>query len=87
MSKNVEYHDDCPVCKKTIQRVQDKEKKHLLYYCKNCKQKYRIDVIHQSQEIKCPHCNKVIRLSQEQVSQLYMKTVFNFHERKVKING
>lgn len=85
MSKDVEFHDDCPVCKTTMQRVKDKDRKHLLYYCKKCKQKYRIDVIHPMQEIECPHCNKIIKLSAEQLSQLHSNTVFNFYSRKVKI--
>jgi transcription elongation factor Elf1 len=85
MSKNVEFHDDCPVCNTTMRRTKDKDRKHLLYYCKKCKQNYRIDVIHPMQEIECPHCDKVIKLSAKQLSQLHSNTVFNFYSRKVKI--
>ena len=85
-NKEFEYHDTCPQCKTTMKRVMDKDRKHLLYYCVKCKQKYRIDVIHQSQEIECPHCKKIIRLTKENISVLHSNTVFNFYARKVKIN-
>ena len=85
MEKKIEFHDDCPVCKTTMQRVKDKDRKYLLYYCKKCKQKYRIDVIHPMQDIECPHCEKIIKLSKEQISQLHSNIVFNFYSRKVKI--
>lgn len=83
--KKIEFHDDCPQCKSPMKRIMDKDRKHLLYYCRKCKQNYRIDVIHPMQEIECPHCKKIIKLSAEQLSQLHSNTVFNFYSRKVKI--
>lgn len=79
----IEYHDTCPKCKKQMTKVNGT--KHLVYLCKNCKQKYRIDVVHPSQEVICPHCNEVVRLDRETTSNLHFNSVFRFYTRKVKI--
>ena len=79
----IEYHDDCPKCKTTMKGIKDNN--NLVYYCKKCNQKYRIDVIHKSQDIECPHCEKKIRLTHKNISDLHMNTVFNYYSRKVKI--
>jgi len=83
--KQIEYHNDCPQCKSKMKRIMDKDRKHLKYYCKKCKQKYRIDVIHPSQEIECPHCNNIIKFGKKQISQLHSNNLFNYYSRKVKI--
>ena len=85
MAKDVGFHDSCPVCKKRMKQIHDKKRKHLFYYCKKCKQKYRIDVIYPKQEIECPLCKGIIKIDKESLINLYGNAVFNYHYRKVKI--
>ena len=85
MSKEVEYHDDCPKCKKEMKRVDKDNKKSLFYYCKNCKQKYRVYTPYKTQIIDCPHCNKKIRLTKKNIDDLHMNNLLNFDVRKQKV--
>ena len=82
--KKVEYHDSCPKCNRKMQKT-DKDKKGLFFYCRNCKQKYRVYPSHKSQIVNCPHCNKEIRVTKHIIDQLHMNTVFNFVTKKVKV--
>ena len=86
-TESIEYHDTCPKCKTKMKPVKDKKEKQVFYYCKNCKQHYRIDICHPHIIVDCPHCNKKIEFTKEQLSQLHGSSNFNFYTRKVKIKS
>lgn len=85
MDKKVEYSDTCPKCKKKMQETNRNNEKNIFYYCKYCKQKYRIEVVNHSQIIECPHCNVEICLTKKNISDLHGNSLFDFHVRKVKV--
>ena len=87
LSKNeIEYSDTCPVCKGRMKEVDKDNHKHLFYYCSKCKQRYRMETVHPSQVIDCPHCNNKIRLDKKTLSTLHWNTTMNFHTRKVRVD-
>ena len=85
MTRKIEYHDTCPVCKNQMQGVDKDNKKAIFYYCKKCKQKYRVYTSYKSQFVNCPHCKKTIRLLKLDIDTLHMNTFFNFDVKKVKV--
>ncbi len=82
--KKIEFHNTCPKCKRTMQRVDKANEKSLFYYCKKCKQKYRVYTSYKSQIIDCPHCNKQIKMTKNIVDKLYMNLLFNYDVKKSK---
>lgn len=85
MKKKIEYSEDCPKCKNTMKRTDRDNDKSLIYYCKKCKQKYRIETVHPSQLIECPCCHTKIRLNEESIGNMWMNSSLNFSVRKVKV--